>query len=312
MARKNPVGKLAETALSTLKDPKGTAGKVVGQARTTVAFGRALGNTAGAVAGHAAGKVSERVSGRRPQERPGTESAGRSQEQPTARGGLRAVPEVNEPAATQPPRTSRGTSDSPKAHGDALAPTKKATGARKSTAKKAPAKKAAGATQAPAKKAPAKKPAPSKKTAASPADVAEVVESKVAEDPKKTAARPAKKAPAKKAPAKKAPAKKAPAKKSSPSGKLPAKKSQRAEPAAEQQAGADEARPKSAAEVAAVEGEDVQTPAGTSAAGRGSNPDTGDTGLTQPGTEEVVDPATAKQVSSETQKLRKAAEKNPE
>ena len=56
----------------------------------------------------------------------------------------------------------------------------------------------------------------------------------------------------------------------------------------------------------------MRTPAGTPAAAEGTNPSTGDTSLTQPGTEAVVDPAAAKQVASETEQLRKAAESNPE
>ncbi len=59
MARKNPVGKLAETALSTLKDPKAAAGKVVDQAKGTVALGRMVADTAGAMVGRAAGAEPE-------------------------------------------------------------------------------------------------------------------------------------------------------------------------------------------------------------------------------------------------------------
>jgi hypothetical protein len=78
------------------------------------------------------------------------------------------------------------------------------------------------------------------------------------------------------------------------------------------QAPAKKAQPTSAADLAAAEGEDVRTPAGTSAAAEGTNPSTGDTDLTQPGTESVVDPATAKEVASEAATLRKAADDNPE
>jgi len=316
VAPKNPVGKLAETALSTLKDPKAAAGKAVGQAKGTVGLGRLVAETAGSMAG---GVVARATGRRRGTEKP----SGRSSTvtvpvttEPKSRADLRAVPDVNEPAATKPAGTMKEAAEAAKKQGDALAETKPATkkpAAKKAPAKKAPAKKQGdalaevpptkeaaptkkGVKKAPAKpsagtaaKAPAKK--TSKKVAATPADVAEVVESAVAEDPKKTGAKPAKKAPAKKSAAKKAPAKK-----SSPGGKLPAKKAQ----------------PKTAAELAANEGDDVRTPAGTPAVSEGSNPSTDETGLSQPGTESIVDSSTAKKVASETDKMRKAAESNPE
>jgi hypothetical protein len=283
---KNPVGKLTETAISTLKNPIGAAGKVVGQAKGTVALGKAVAETAGSVVGRAAG--------RRPKQEPRQAPA-------TSPADLRPVPDVNEPAGTRAPGTQqravRGAEDSPKKHGDPLAYKREADpgkpAAKKTAAKpaaKATAKKKAPATKAPATK-PAAKKAPTKKVRATPADVAEVVEAAVAEDPSKTAAKPARKASAKKAPATKAPAKKA-----TPGGKLPAKKSQ----------------PKSAAEVLADEDTDVRTPSGIPAADAATNPDTTEAELTQPGTEPLVDPGTAKAARSESDTLRKAAEQNPE
>ena len=121
-----------------------------------------------------------------------------------------------------------------------------------------------------------------------PADVARVVEKKT---PAKKA--PAKKAPAKKSAAKKAPAKKAPAK-STPSGRLPAKKAATKAPT---KAPTAESSTKSAADV--VEDTSVPTPVGTTGADVGTNPDTTETDLQQPGTAPLMDPATTKQVAAE-------------
>jgi hypothetical protein len=301
VARKNPVGKLAETALSTLKDPKAAAGKVVEQAKGTVALGRAVADTAASAVGKAAGKKSDRKG----RAAASTVTSPRTpvRTEPKSPADLRPVPDVTEPATSQPAAPA-------KKQGDALAEETKAATAQK-RAKKAPAKKAA-AKKAPAKKAAAKK-APAKKTSATPADVADVVESAVAEDPARTAAKPAtksaKKAPAAKTPSDKLPAKKAPTKKAS-AKKTATKKTTKK--AATKKASAKKSAPKTAADLASVEGEDVSTPAGTPAAAEGTNPSTGDTSLTQPGTEPVVDSTTAKQVASESEKLRKAAEPNPE
>ena len=206
VARRNPVSKLADTALSTLKDPKAAAGKVVDQAKGTVALGRLVAETAGSVVGKAAARRSRNETYAPRAEAP-VKATRSPLTEPASPPDLRPVPDVNEPAHTQ-----------------------KQAPAKKAPAKKAPAK--AATTKSAAKKA------------ASPADVAEVVEAKVAQDPAKTAATPAttpaKKAAAKKAPVRKAPAKKTAAKKtaakksaasksaaskSSPGAKLPPRKS---------------------------------------------------------------------------------------
>jgi hypothetical protein len=57
---------------------------------------------------------------------------------------------------------------------------------------------------------------------------------------------------------------------------------------------------------------DVVTPVGTTGAAPGYNPSTAESDLQQPGTEEIVDPSTTKKVKSESDMLRKAAERNPE
>jgi hypothetical protein len=64
--------------------------------------------------------------------------------------------------------------------------------------------------------------------------------------------------------------------------------------------------------VLADEGTDVRTPSGIPAADTATNPDTTEAELTQPGTEPLVDPGTAKATRSQSDTLRKAAEQNPE
>jgi hypothetical protein len=102
---------------------------------------------------------------------------------------------------------------------------------------------------------------------------------------------PATRAPAKKAPAKRAPAKTAPAKRAR---KAPSKKAAVVAPAL----GLTEA------EAEAV----LRTPSGIPAAADGTNPDTTETDLHQPGTEPLMDPATVKAVASESEMLRRAAD----
>jgi hypothetical protein len=57
---------------------------------------------------------------------------------------------------------------------------------------------------------------------------------------------------------------------------------------------------------------DIETPVGTTGADVGSNPDTGEADLQQPGTEPLMDPATTKAIKSESEMLRKDAERDPE
>ncbi len=195
---------------------------------------------------------------------------------------LRSVPDVNEAGHTPEENRSSGPV---KEQGDPVKP------AKKTAAKKTAAKKAAAAKKGPA----------AKKAAATPADVAKTVEAAVAEDPKKTAATPAKKASATKVPAKKASA----AKKAAPGDKLPTKKAAAKETPVKE-------TPKPAEQVANGDGDDVTTPAGTPGAALGSNPSTAEQDLNQPGTEGIVEGSTAKAIASETETLRKAADRNPE
>lgn len=235
MASKNPLGKIAGAAVGSLKDPVGTAGKILGQAKGSAAFGLT-------VLGRAA-ETASAVLAQRHEE---------AEEEPT----LRSAPDVNEPAHTVTPPAKRP-----------------GPAAKKSTAAKAPAKKA------PAKKAPAKKATAGAEPAATPEDLA-----------RRTTGEPAKKA-AKKTTAKKTAAAKEPAKKTT-AKRPPTKK----------------APPKTAEQVATGQGEDVDTPAGTPGAGRATNPDTAEHDLDQPGTEGLMEESTA----SESETLRKAAEREPE
>jgi hypothetical protein len=222
VARKNPLGTIKDVAIGTIRKPKATAEKAVGQVVEGAKGGVGLGVT---VAGQVAAKASDTVTSLMP---------GRKTPAPAPSPDL-------EPAV---PAT-----ESRKSQGDPMAPAK-VTPIKSAPAKKAPAKKAAAkkatpkvAAVSPDKPvnvtkelgldaAPVAKPAPAatadkadkpltsidaaadvSHVDATPADIAPAV--------KKAAA---KKAPAKKAAAKKAPAEKAPAKKpaaSSPGDKLP-------------------------------------------------------------------------------------------
>jgi hypothetical protein len=57
---------------------------------------------------------------------------------------------------------------------------------------------------------------------------------------------------------------------------------------------------------------DVETPVGTTGADVGHNPDTAEADLQQPGTEPLLDPSTAKAIRSESETMRKAAERDLE
>jgi hypothetical protein len=294
VAPKIPIGRLADAAIKSLKDPVGTAGKVVEQAKGSAALGKMVAEQVGKSAMTKATETVGAVTSRRGEQTPPS-THGESSRDTSA--PLRSVPDVNEPGHT--PAENR-TSEPSKQHGDILA------GVKKAPAKKAPAKKAA-ATKAPAKKAAAKKTADAP-AAPSPADVAKLVEAAVAEDPAKTAATPVAKT------AEKAAAK-TPAHQGAPGDKLPTKKAPAKKGAADQAAAKKAAKktpPRTAAQLAAGDTDDVTTPVGTSAAGQGSNPDTTEQDLNQPGTEGILDESTVKAVASETAALRKAAERNPE
>ena len=156
--------------------------------------------------------------------------------------------------------------------------------------------------QAPTTEPPAAPQPPTATTA--PATAARVTPAPAAPAPVKTAAAGtagAKKAPATKTAAKRTPAKKAAARKS-PAKKASSKQAAVLAPAL----GLSEAEVE--AQVQAGVDDDVTTPSGIPAAGRGVNPDTTETDLHQPGTEPLMDPATAKAIASESEVLRRGAD----
>ncbi len=280
VAPKNPIGRLADTAINTLKNPLETAGKVVEQAKGTAAFGKMVVEQVGRSAVTKATETAGAVVGKARARNPESDTAEAETATP-----LRPVTDVNEPAHTTGPLAERA-EESTKQHGDPVRkPAEQA--AKKATAKKSAVKKATG-----------------KKTAArptpipSPKDVAEVVEAAVAEDPRKTAARPAKRSATKAASG-------GPVKKTAPGDRLPTKKTAKKAPAKT-------ATPRTAEQLARGEGEGVSSPAGTSGAAPGNNPDTAESDLNQPGTEGILEQSTAKAVASKSARMRKAAEKNPE
>jgi len=332
VARKNPLGKLKdaaiETAIETIKHPIGSAEKAVGTAVGQVHGAAAIGKmvagqvtrTAATMALGGVEAVATRAGrGQGAPRRPEAEAT--STADPVARPDISAVPD---PEA--PPRKGAGVNA---ASGSATA---KETAARKLPAGQTPstrtaatntaAAKPATAKKAPVKKAPAKK-APATKASESiptPADVAKVVKKAPAKTAavKKTApTAPAKKAsspgdrlpprkaadngpaggptgaPAQAAAAKKAPTKNAPAKKAA------AKKATSA-PQRE--------TPLTAQQVLDMEGPEITTPVGTTAAGVASNPDTAETDLQQPGTEPLMDPSLTKKVASESATGRRASD----
>lgn len=295
MSGKNPLGKLTKAAFDSLKDPIGMAEKVAEQAKGTATLGKFLveqvGKTAYSVATDTAGSVLGRQS--RDHDAAGTDEAG---------SPLRPVPDVNEPAAPQPPAPARTAKKvPPKTATKAAAPARKATEAgdtrkqgdpmREVIAKaaepagKVPVKKAAkkAPAKAAAKKAPPRRTTPAS-SAPSPADVAQVVEAKVADDPSSTGAVPEKKAAGKKAPAKE-----------TPGATLPRKTTPSAA--------------KTAAEVLDG-GPDITTAAGTVGSPAPVNPDTGLPNKAQRG-ESGLDESVAHAVESKSEFLRRAAEKDP-
>lgn len=147
MPRKNPLGRIKDTALETLKHPRGAAEKAVGQARGTVAIGRMV---ADQVTSKATGVVISRLPGRQATH-PTTEAS-----QPTPAPEAKA-PEVKAPAprTAETPAPTKTAETSIDAAADVTEVEVTPADVARSVAKKAPAKKAPG------KKAATRKPTPS-------------------------------------------------------------------------------------------------------------------------------------------------------
>ena len=142
----SPLGKIRDTAVGALTDPKGTAGAVLHHAKGTAALGRAVvGSVASEVASHVPGMPG----------RPGAETAD----------------SVDESAELRPIPTEGST----RPHGDPLAPGAKSSAetATAATPKRAPGRKSAAtkapATKTTAKQTPARKATPAKATGKKPA-----------------------------------------------------------------------------------------------------------------------------------------------
>jgi hypothetical protein len=210
VARKNPLGTIKDAAIGTIRKPKETAEKAVGQVVEGAKGGVGLGLTvAGQVATKATDTVTSLIPGRKP-----------------------TAPEAQPAQPAQPAEASR------KTHGDPVAPTSTTPAAKAATkAPKVPkispdkpvnVTKELGLDEAPVAE-PVLATTPDKPVtsidAAADASAVDVTPADIA-PAKKAAAKksPAKKAAAKKSPAKKAAAKKAPAKKAAsatPGDKLP-------------------------------------------------------------------------------------------
>jgi hypothetical protein len=202
VARLNPIAKIKDTAIDTLKGSVSVTHGAVGQVGQVV--GKALG-TVETVASLVPGLKRDGKDDAKDDDRTATDGPDTSPAGPAASPERAAAP--TEPAGSR------------KVHGDVLAPVAKKAAGKKAPAKQAPAKQAEtkkaaaqpapvtkavppAAKKAPAAKTPAKK-APAKKTAAPTAAPDDVT-------PADLAKQVAKKAPAKKAPAKKAAKKPAP------------------------------------------------------------------------------------------------------
>ena len=273
MARSNPLGKIKDLTVETLKLPKTVADLAVGQAKGAANAGlHAADHVTRSAVSTVGSLVQQRRGGSSPEETEETEETEQAPEPDASR-----EPEVDiDPEVPVNVVEELGLDPTP--------PT------RKKPAKKAPAKKKATTSIDAA--------AADVEVDVTPADLAEKMAG--AAPGKKAAKKPAaKKAPAKKAAAKKAPAKKAtapatasqPTTPTSPGDKLPRRK-----------------KPLTAAELVEGAGTETVTPVGTRGADVATNPDTTDTDLQQPGTEPLMDPSTTKAVASEQATLSAAAD----
>jgi len=178
VAPKNPIGRLADTAVNSVRDPRGTAEKVLEQAKGTLALGKMVAEQVSRSAAQKASGAAGSLVGHRSRTKPVPKHAANAP-RASSPATLRPVPNLNEAGLT--PEESRA--DGPaKQHGDPL----------RSATRKAPVKKVAPPT---------------------PADVAGVVQAAVAKDRRKTAAAPAKRATTKRTAKKAAPGDKLPIRK---------------------------------------------------------------------------------------------------
>lgn len=159
MAHKLPLGKIKDTALGTIRDPRSTVDRAVDQARGTVALGRTV---AGRFTRTASDAVIARIPGRKREDGP---TSAPEPTPPQAEAPEKTASQPKEPAA--PPEQPEVTP----ADVAAMATKKSAPGkpAQPKAAAKKPVKKTAKKASTPSAKLPPKKPAakkaPSKKAA---------------------------------------------------------------------------------------------------------------------------------------------------
>lgn len=174
---KNPLGKIKDLTVDTLKSPRDMAGKAVGQARGAASVGRHLaGQATKSATSLTAGAVSKLVSGRKLTVAPAPAAPDHAPSAPAAAAptteDLPTPVNVTEelgldPAPVDAPQTEDSQTDEPLTSIDAEADAGNVdvtpADVARAVARKAPARKPA-ATKAPAaKKAPARKSAPGAK-----------------------------------------------------------------------------------------------------------------------------------------------------
>ena len=146
MARTNPLGRIKNVAIDSIKDPRRTAETVAGQARGTVALGRVV---VGQVGTRLAGLRHHGADGKTPSTGLAPAPRRSPEEAPAApQAKAAAAPTVAEPDTTEPEVTPADIAKN-------IAPKPAAKRTTRPPAKKAPAKKAApGAKLPPRKKTP--------------------------------------------------------------------------------------------------------------------------------------------------------------
>lgn len=169
---KNPLGKIKDLTVDTLKSPRDMAGKAVGQARGAASVGRHLaGQATKSATSLTAGAVSKLVSGRKLTVAPAPAAPDHAPSAPAAaapaKGDLPTPVNVTEELGLDPAPVEAPQTDEPLTSIDAEADAGNVdvtpADVAKAVARKAPARKPA-ATKAPAaKKAPARKSAPGAK-----------------------------------------------------------------------------------------------------------------------------------------------------
>lgn len=169
---KNPLGKIKDLTVDTLKSPRDMAGKAVGQARGAASVGRHLaGQATKSATSLTAGAVSKLVSGRKLTVAPAPAAPERAESAPATEDLPTPVNVTEElgldPAPVDAPQTEDSQTDAPVTSIDAEADAGNVdvtpADVARAVARKAPARKPA-ATKAPAaKKAPARKSAPGAK-----------------------------------------------------------------------------------------------------------------------------------------------------